>query len=265
MNNSISIVMSKKIYSNSSAKMKAFIASFSIHLMLFAMLLHYNNRSELVLMPVESKSIVVSLTNYVSTKKVLKEPIHQIPKQIHKVKKIKKVAKVKKIKKVVKVKKKALKTIQKQKTPEKAQPESVVPSEAFTPLTKKDVKPATQEEVTHQKTSNVDSPLADSSLSQQTRPVEVSNEKLARIRYMIQNSLRYPAIARKLKIEGVVLISFSLSKDGHINSLSLLKSSGSSTLDQRALQTVSLLDGEYPPLSKKVDLKIPISFSLHQS
>lgn len=256
MNNSILIVISKKIYDSSHAKIKAFIASFLIHITLFATLIHFKNSSELTPLPLESKSIVVSLASYTPSMPAIKEPAKPTPQPVHK---------VKKTKKVVKPEKKVVKEVPKEKTPEKVQPEPVVPSEAFTPPTT-DVEPVAQQEVAHQETPDAHSPLADSNLPQlHTRSTEVSNEELARIRILIQNSLRYPAIARKLKIEGVVLISFSLSKDGHVDSLSLLKSSGSSALDKRALQTVSLLDGEYPPLSKKVDLRIPISFSLQQS
>ncbi len=255
MNSLGSIVVSKKIHSDSFLKTKAFFASLFIHAALFATLIHYAS-NEFVHMPQESKTIVVSLASYAPTMQALKEPTKPTPKPVKK---------VKKTKKVVKPQKKVVKEVPKEKTPEKVQPEPVVPSEAFTPPIQK-AEPVTQQEIAQPEAPSVNSPLADSNLPQtHTRTTEVSNEELARIRTLIQNSLRYPAIARKLKLEGVVLISFSLSADGHVESVCILESSGSSALDKRALQTVSLLDGEYPQLSKKVDLKIPISFSLQQS
>ena len=94
---------------------------------------------------------------------------------------------------------------------------------------------------------------------------DIGKAELAKIRLMIENSLSYPAIAKKLRLEGVVVVSFSLKTDGCLQNLQIVSSSGSSALDNKALQTVSSLDGEYPHLVKNVDLKLPIAFSLHKS
>lgn len=88
---------------------------------------------------------------------------------------------------------------------------------------------------------------------------------LDEIRLLIQSSLRYPSMARRLKIQGVVLVSFKLDQDAKVVMASVKKSSGSSLLDSRALDTVKDLSGRYPTLSRTVELKIPIAFSLNKN
>lgn len=248
------IVISEKIYSDSFLKTKAFFASLFIHTALLVGIFHFASTQFVKVEESESASITISLSDYVPPSVTTKtEPLKEIltPKKI--VQKPKKTSVVQPT------------SVIKKRTPEMIQPKensAVVSSEAFTPAVQNVEQPVTEEsEVISSAISDSNSPSANVSLSKQ----EIKNEELARIRLMIQNSLRYPAIAKKLKVEGVVFITFSLSSGGHVENLQLLQSSGSSALDNRALQTVSSLDGEYPHLSKKVDLKIPISFSLQKS
>lgn len=88
---------------------------------------------------------------------------------------------------------------------------------------------------------------------------------LGKIRAMIQKSLIYPSMAKRLRLEGVVYIQFVLTPDGYIKKAHIVQKSGSSVLDRRALETVKDLSGSYPRLSKEMQLKIPIVFSLRKS
>lgn len=94
---------------------------------------------------------------------------------------------------------------------------------------------------------------------------DINGATLGRIRAMIENSLTYPSIARKLRIEGTVVVSFVLKSDGLVEKAEILTSSGSNLLDTKAIQTVLALSGDYPSLSKTAYLKIPIVFSLSKS
>lgn len=238
-------VISEKIYSDSFIKTKAFLVSLFIHATLVASLFQFASTQLVTTKDEAQTSITISLSDYVpSSITTQTEPLK---------------------KKVLKKKPTVNPTpIVKEKTPDVIQPKensAVVSSEAFTPAVQNVEPPVTPSEEISSATSDRNSPSANVNLSQQ----EIKDEELARIRLMIQNALSYPTIAKKLRIEGVVFITFSLSSGGHVENLQLLQSSGSSALDNRALQTVSSLDGEYPDLSKKVDLKIPISFSLQKS
>ena len=94
---------------------------------------------------------------------------------------------------------------------------------------------------------------------------EINGATLGHIRAMIESGLKYPSVARKLRLEGVVVISFILKRDGIVEKVEILTSSGSTLLDAKAIQTVLDLSGDYPTLPKTALLTIPISFSLTKS
>ena len=185
----------------------------------------------------KAKKMVVTLNEYVP----LVEP--KLEKRVEKKVKAKPVIKKKvlKKKKLVEKKKpvpKPLKSKTKKKVEERVQKRVVSKASRVLPTKKK--KPLKA------KKDSIDPTLLDS------------------IRYLIQSSLRYPSMARRLKLEGVVLISFKLDKEARVVLAEVETSSGSSLLDARALETVESLSGSYPRLSKEIELKIPIAFSLNK-
>ncbi len=93
---------------------------------------------------------------------------------------------------------------------------------------------------------------------------DINGATLGRIRALIENSLTYPSIGRKLRLEGTVVVSFILTANGSVKKAEILTSSGSNLLDAKAIQTVLELSGNYPSIPKTVSLKIPIVFSLNQ-
>lgn len=109
--------------------------------------------------------------------------------------------------------------------------------------------------------------------SAQTQPMQTQNTKttvpgatlLGRIRGMIEAAVTYPAAARRLRIEGVVRLSFILAPDGSVVSAEVLRSSGSTLLDARALDTLWDLSGAFPSSETSLELTIPITFSLRKS
>lgn len=59
-----------------------------------------------------------------------------------------------------------------------------------------------------------------------------------RIKFQIQKNKYYPEIAKKLGIEGKVGISFDLLKDGQVEDIRILESSGNKILDSEAVNTI---------------------------
>jgi len=94
---------------------------------------------------------------------------------------------------------------------------------------------------------------------------EIGGAALGQIRAMIENAITYPAIARKLRLEGVAMIFFVLKPDGTVQTAKVAKTSGSEILDKKAIQTILSLSGQYPALGKTFELSIPIAFSLKKS
>lgn len=104
--------------------------------------------------------------------------------------------------------------------------------------------------------------------AQQTQIAQASTpsaDMLSHIRSLIQNALHYPPMARRLRIEGVVVVAFALGDNGEVKDANIITSSGNSSLDSRALQTVKELSGAYPRPQNAIDLQIPISFSIQNS
>lgn len=94
---------------------------------------------------------------------------------------------------------------------------------------------------------------------------EIGGATLGQIRAMIENAITYPAVARKLRLEGVAMIFFVLKPDGTVQTARVQSTSGSEILDKKAIQTILSLSGQYPALGKTFELSIPIAFSLKKS
>jgi protein TonB len=82
----------------------------------------------------------------------------------------------------------------------------------------------------------------------------------------LQRSKRYPASAQAHKEEGVVLLSFSLDRNGHVLAHSIARSSGHADLDNEVLEMIVRAE-PLPPFPEsmpqaRIDLTVPIRFSL---
>ena len=89
---------------------------------------------------------------------------------------------------------------------------------------------------------------------------------LSQIAAWIDANKRYPTAAKKVKEEGVVLISFSIDRNGNLLASSIKDSSGHSRLDQSALATLARA-APFPPIPEFIDsdtlsIAVPIEYSL---
>ncbi len=89
---------------------------------------------------------------------------------------------------------------------------------------------------------------------------------LRKVRALIESHKMYPLSAREKGIEGKVLVSFVVLKDGSIKDLRILKSSGSRALDEAARKAIadSVPFPPFPPQIKRdrIRLKLYIVFKL---
>ena len=87
-----------------------------------------------------------------------------------------------------------------------------------------------------------------------------------RVREKLVSNKFYPNMAKRFRFEGVVTFAFTLSRDGQVSGLRVLKSSGHALLDKAALRTVELSVPfeNFPPLitAQTLDFQFPISFTL---
>jgi|GEM_PF-597630 len=264
-------VMSNYIHKYNVDKIKAFLISLVLHSTLLGVLF-YSSSSEPTkeAQSLKETKISVSLMGVPKLVEVAKpvtkpSPIKPLIKQPVAAKKV---AKPKPTSKTI-----AKKNVVKKKSVEQ---KSLLPQEPLKPAEPLPQQTPVEETLQKTPTKTAERPRqeAPTQVTKQTQEVqktqppqeeEISQSQLSQIRSLIQNSLVYPPMARRLKIEGTVVVSFVLSADGKVQSANILSRSGNTSLDKKALQTVLALSGEYPQLHRKIDLKIPISFSLKNS
>ncbi|MBS0225368.1 MAG: energy transducer TonB [Proteobacteria bacterium] len=93
-----------------------------------------------------------------------------------------------------------------------------------------------------------------------TKYVSASTREYAYASYLRQwvdrvqrvGNLNYPEEARRRRLQGSVMIGIGIRRDGSIESLQLVRSSGNRTLDDAALRIARLAE-PYPPLPKTSD------------
>jgi protein TonB len=258
-------VISQKIYREDKIlKLKSFLFSLGLHCAIFIAFWNLGSTkvAKPILLDAQEKTIQISLANMLPSHTVAQKNIIKQEKivQTHKVQT--------QIKPIFRENTQVVKTVQTQ-TPQKSEPlvtKAVPSSEALAPQPLSNIEHninTPHGEASFSKIMN--SPSLSKDPPKKAQQYDIGKEQLARIRTMIENALCYPAIAKKLRLEGVVTVSFSLRSNGYVENIQMISSSGSSVLDKKALETVLSLNGEYPHLEKKVDLSLPISFSLHKS
>jgi periplasmic protein TonB len=252
------IVISKKIqHKNSLLKIKSFAASFGVHAVLFASVAFFMTTHPIPLAPSEKK-IVISLAEF-SSKNRDKNRLESSDSN-------KKMPLQKSVEhskpKTDSIPQKPLTVTTPQTTPMK---QPAVSPEASAPLAHTPMPTSSPPD------KQINSPQFTSSAPVHELPKkplmgnDIGGAALGHIRAMIENAITYPSIARKLRLEGVVLVTFVLKPDGTVDTAQIKNTSGSRLLDDKAIQTILSLSGDYPPLGKTVELSIPIAFNLHKS
>jgi protein TonB len=256
-----SFIISKKIYRENEYKTKAFLVSVMLHATLFAGGF-YVLKTQKVVHESLSAPLHISLASYMPTPKPLKQ---EIKKEVVVAQKRETIAPKKVVKKEIQ------KELPKETVPTPQQmpqeiKEEVLPVEAFTPPLSKEENIVVNNDEMKPQYSPIESlmPLPKEQPTPKNKS-EIEPTLLGLIRTMIQESLRYPALAKRLKLEGVVVVSFVLTRDGRVESAEIVQKSGSSSLDAKAIETVLSLSGSYPLLENEVTLQIPIAFSIKQS
>lgn len=105
--------------------------------------------------------------------------------------------------------------------------------------------------------------------AQKASSIKKANEieqYLFKIRAKIQENLRYPPLARRLKIEGESVVSFDIANNGSVNisSIGIKKSSGHESLDRQAMQTIEDVSPFDAPPKEVMSIILPISFNLNR-
>ena len=87
---------------------------------------------------------------------------------------------------------------------------------------------------------------------------------LSKVRQKIQNSLQYPISAKRVGLQGEVLVGFALKPNGEIKNddVNIIRSSGSSVLDKSAIAAVKDSAPFDAPPENNMEVKLPVVFSV---
>lgn len=83
----------------------------------------------------------------------------------------------------------------------------------------------------------------------------------AYIKDKIQKSISYPLMARKMGMEGKVIISFIVRESGDAEDIKILKSSGFNMLDKNVMETIKKMPFPAPHVS--TELIVPVTYRLN--
>lgn len=87
-------------------------------------------------------------------------------------------------------------------------------------------------------------------------------ENLGEIRAILAKNLIYPKNALRLKQQGSVLVTFTLTPEGEISRVAITEGSGYDLLDSAALKLIETTVSQFPKPSKNVTVSVPIGYKL---
>jgi len=175
------------------------------------------------------------------------EPKKLEPKKVEK----KKIEKKKVVKKVVKKKpkeKKPKKVVKKKKIIEKKIVTKEIPIEPIS----KDV---------------VEKPIIEKPKTQQIvkEKIDVKQDYLAKhlrmIRNQIKKNVKYPKSAKRLNIQGIVRVKFTLHTNGKVDNIVILN--GHSRLKKSTINAVKNAASSFPRVEKTITIELPIEYKLN--
>lgn len=134
-------------------------------------------------------------------------------------------------------------------------------------------KSITSNEVPSIDTSKISQTMVSNASEQSTTSVQESKSSspsdtlayyLLSVRKKIQSHLIYPSMARKMNLEGEIMVQFAINTDGEVDktSLKIFKSSGTKILDKYALEAVLDASPFEKPPHEEMNIHVPVIFKV---
>ncbi|ADG93508.1 TonB family protein [Arcobacter nitrofigilis DSM 7299] len=86
------------------------------------------------------------------------------------------------------------------------------------------------------------------------------NENLKKIVILIQKNIKYPKRAKRLNIQGKVMVKFKILTNGEIREIESI--SGHSLLIKSSIEAIEKASKEFPKVKKEIVIKVPIQYTL---
>ncbi len=98
-----------------------------------------------------------------------------------------------------------------------------------------------------------------------TKPVidekkEYLDKYLSQIRDSINKNVTYPSKAKKLLIEGTVIVKFKITENGSVEDITIID--GHKFLQSSTIEAIEEASKEFPKTNKSIEIQIPIEYKL---
>ena len=99
--------------------------------------------------------------------------------------------------------------------------------------------------------------------NKQTKCKTNKTDYINKIREIIQKNTFYPIFAKRMKLQGKVILTITIEKNGQIKSIKIKKPCKYSILNKTALKIVKKSE-PFPPAKEKTKISIPFIFKLNK-
>lgn len=104
------------------------------------------------------------------------------------------------------------------------------------------------------------SEIVENKIVQKDIQKEYIDNNLALIRTLINENINYPAKAKKLSIEGIVVVKFKISENGSVEDIVVLE--GHRFLQNATIEAIEEASKKFPKTNKSIEIQIPIVYKL---
>lgn len=89
---------------------------------------------------------------------------------------------------------------------------------------------------------------------------EYLDKNLALIRSLINENVKYPSKAKKLSIEGIVVVKFKILEDGSVQNIQIIE--GHALLRSSTIEAIEEASKSFPKSEISIEIQIPIGYKL---
>jgi protein TonB len=86
------------------------------------------------------------------------------------------------------------------------------------------------------------------------------DKNLALIRSLINENVKYPSKAKKLSIEGIVVVKFKILEDGSVENIQIIE--GHALLRNSTIEAIEEASKSFPKSEMSIEIQIPIEYKL---
>jgi len=83
---------------------------------------------------------------------------------------------------------------------------------------------------------------------------------LAQIRDLINQNIQYPSRAKKLSIEGMVIVQFTITQNGSVENIVIIE--GHKFLQTSTIEAINEASKSFPKTEQNIEIQIPIEYKL---